>query len=94
MTEKLDEIRRRALDRIDRAEKVFKWAIVGAALLEGALFLVLIYLTDFSDPLHLLIFFGLMLVYNTLAVGLIALGAQVGKSEARILKAVELMGSD
>ena len=88
----LDDIRRKALDRVDQAQRRFRAAILAMAGVEALLLAVVLYLMDFSDRLHLLVFFCAMLVYLTVLAALLALGAYVGKVEARILKAVEAGG--
>ncbi|HYN22772.1 MAG TPA: hypothetical protein VE078_17560 [Thermoanaerobaculia bacterium] len=86
----LDEIRRRTLDRVDQAHKRFLMVVIAAAVLELALLLAVFYVTDFSDPVHRVVFVCTMLVYLMLCMAVMALGAWFGKVEARILKAIEL----
>ena len=89
-TQKLDEIRRRALDRVDLAQRRFRYMVMAAAVLEALLLLFVLYVTDFSDPVHRVVFACTMLVYFMMFMALFALGTYFGKIEARILKAIEL----
>ena len=88
----LDEIRRKALDRVDQAQRRFRYAVAAVAAVEGLLLLTVLTLIDFSDRLQLLVFLCSFLVYTTLLVALFALGAYIVMVEARILKALELGG--
>jgi hypothetical protein len=86
----LDEIRRRALDRIDLAQRRFQSMIAAAGVVEALLLLFVFVVTDFSDPVHRVVFACTMLVYLMLVMALFALGTFLGKIEACILKAIEL----
>lgn len=86
----LDQIRRVALDRVDLAQRRFRYIVMTAAVLEALLLLLVFYVTDFSDPVHRVVFACTMLVYFMLVMTLFALGTYISKIEARILKAIEL----
>ena len=88
--QRLDDVRRKALDRVDKSKKAAIGFLVGAGVLEGAALLAIFFLIDFSDTLHLLIFFCATLVYAPLALGLAALKAYIDLSTQRVLHAVEL----
>ncbi len=93
MSEKinLDQVRGEALERINRSERNFKLALIGAATLE-ALFLGAFLLTaDFSNRLHVLLLIATVGSYSVLVLGLVALGAHVNRGILRILKALELL---
>lgn len=87
----LDEIRREALNRVDRSERSQRWWIAVAAAIEAACLLTFISLADFSNRLHLLLFIGAILVYGTLAMGILALGAFTQSWCVRILAALQLL---
>lgn len=91
-TERLDEMRAEALRRVDRAERDFKMLFVGAAIVEGLALAGFFLLMDFKDPLHRLLLVHAVLIYGTLAIGLVALGAYVRKNALRVLQAVEALG--
>ena len=88
----VDRIRRTALDQLDKKEKASWWLHVAAAVVEGTGLVLYLWLMDFSDRLHWLIFIAACLVYGTLALGLFALGAEVRASVQRILRAIEEVG--
>lgn len=81
----LDAIRSKALDEMDRAQRSFKAALFGAALFEAFFLVAVLLVADFRNNLHLLILFGVGLVYMPIVLGLIALGAWVNRCTLRIL---------
>ena len=86
----LDRVRAAALARIDRTERNFKLAFLGAALLESAFFISFLLLADLTNRLHLLLLIATVGCYSILALGMFALGAHFNRGLARVLKAVEL----
>ena len=90
-TTRLDAIRAAALDRVAKRERAFKLAILGAGVVEGGMLLTFLLLADLSNRLHLLLLVSAVLVYSTLALGLVALGAHVNRVGERLLMAVELL---
>ena len=91
---RLDAIRAAALDRVEKRERAFKLAFVGAALMEGAMLAAFLVLADLSNRLHVLLLVSAVLVYSTLALGLVALGIHVSRVGERLLMAVELLAGD
>lgn len=89
-TSNLDDTRRKALDRIDSAATRFRMLLIVAAVVELALLLFVLYVTDFKNPDHLVVFACTALVYIMMFLALVVFGAWLGKMEARILKAIEL----
>lgn len=89
-TPNLDETRRKALDRIDQASKRFRMLVMVTAVVELALILFVLYVTDFKNPDHLVVFACTLLVYIMMFMALVVFGAWLGKAEARILKAIEV----
>lgn len=86
----LDRIRRAALDQVDKARRAVIAFFVVAGVLEGIFLVLVLVTTDFADPTHRLILFAACLVYLTLGVGLLALGAYVRLNALRVIQAVEL----
>ena len=86
----LDAVRTAALARIDRSERNLKIAFIGAALVESAFVLSFLLLADFSNRLHVLLLISTVSCYTIVVLGLVALGAHINRSVARVLKAVEL----
>jgi hypothetical protein len=84
--------RRNALDRFDRygSERTFQlvW------LLLGALFMVFtwgfVQLADFSNRVHVLIFWSLLSTYVPMVIGLALLWGHVNRSTRLVLKAIDL----
>jgi hypothetical protein len=89
---RLDEIRESVLDRMERAERNVRYAIIGAAIAEMALFVAAFALIDWHNHTEKVIFVCSVLSYTTIALGLIALGAHVSRSAARILGAMDIAG--
>lgn len=85
----IDAARRAALDQIDKSERARKRAVAVAGAIEAVLLVAILITADFGDPLHRLIFFSACLVYGTLGIGLVALGAHVNVSLHRVLRAIE-----
>ena len=80
-----------ALDRLDRANRRVTMVIVGAAIVEVGLLLLVLQNIDFGDSLHRRVFLLAMLTYFTLGLGLVALGAHVTRVQERLLNALELL---
>ena len=89
----LDTVRAAALARIDRSERNFKLAFIGAAIVESLFVLTFLLLADFSNRLHVLLLISTVSGYTIVVLGLVALGAHVNRGIARVLKAVELLPS-
>ncbi len=90
----LNNIRRTALDQVDRRDKATFWTLVAAGLVEGTGLILYLVLMDFSNRLHWLIFIAACMVYGTLALGLFALSSEVKASVQRILRAIEEIDRD
>jgi hypothetical protein len=87
----LDEVRAAAIARIDRSERNFKLAFIGAGVVESAFILSFILLADLSNRMHLLLLISTVSCYSIVVLGLFALGAHINRGIARVLKAVELL---
>ena len=86
----LDQVRAAALARIDRSERNFKLAFLGAVIVESAFIVSFLFLADLSNRLHLLLLISTVSCYSIVVLGLVALGAHLNRVIARVLKAVEL----
>ena len=93
MSEKvnLDEVRAAALTRIDRSERNFKLAFIGAGIVESLFVVSFLLLADLTNRIHLLLLISTVSCYSIIVLGLMALGAHINRSVARVLKAVELL---
>lgn len=89
MSKSVDAIRQSVLDRMEKQARAVTIAIVGAAVLEALLLLIVFLITDWTDRTHRLIVVLSMLSYMVLALGLIALGAHVSRSVGRIVAVLE-----
>jgi hypothetical protein len=89
-TVKLDRVRAAALARIDRSERNFKLAFIGAVIVETAFIVSFLLLADFSNRLHLLLLISTVSCYSIVVLGLVALGAHVNRGIARVLKGLEI----
>ena len=86
----LDSVRAAALARIERSERNFKLAFIGAVMVESAFIASFLLLADFSNRLHVLLLISTVSCYSIVVLGLVALGTHINRGIARILKAVEL----
>lgn len=80
---------RKALDRIERAQRLFQWALSGALILEALLIAVLVLLVDFSDRLQALVFVATIGGYTLMTLGLIILACHLDRT---VLRASQLSG--
>ncbi len=87
--EKLDEIRHKALEQIEKKERSLKFGIAGIAFYEGILLLLFVLNADWGDKLHQLLFISTLLIYGTLGLGIVALGVFQNIGTLRILKSIE-----
>jgi hypothetical protein len=85
----LDNIRQGVLDRMERGDRLVKSAIIAAAVVEGLLLAVAVFLADWSNPLHRLVFILSILTYSVVACGLVALAGHISRSVGRVLIAME-----
>lgn len=88
---KLDEVRAAALARVDRSERNFKLAFIGAGFVEVLFIVSFILLADLSNRLHLLLLISTVSCYSIVVLGLFALGAHINRGLSRLLKAAELL---
>ncbi len=94
MSEKINEIRGNTLNLIERNERSYKFAFIGAAFVELLFFVAFLLLADFSNRVHVLLLITTIAVYTILAFGLIALGLHVNRNTLRVLNAIELIEKD
>ena len=87
----LDEVRAEAIARIDRSDRYYKLAFIGAGAVESAFILSFILLADLSNRMHLLLLISTVSCYSIVVLGLFALGAHINRSITRVLKAIEFL---
>jgi hypothetical protein len=85
-----DSARRNALDRIDRAERRFLLCLIPLTAVEILFLWGFIQLAEFSNRVHVLIFWSTVTTYTVLLVGLAMLWAHVSRSTRLVLKAIDL----
>ena len=90
----LDQLRNNTLRRIERNERNFKLALLGAAAWEMLLLIGFLLGMERGNRLHLLILIATVGSYTVIVLGLVALGVYLNGGNLRILKAVELLKSD
>ena len=88
----VNQVRKTALDRIDRSERHYKIAFFGAAVIEALVLAGFLLLADLSNRMHVLLLIATVATYTILAFGLLALGIHVTRNTLRVLVAVELLG--
>jgi hypothetical protein len=86
--DRLDDVRHSVLDRMERAERMVRLALFGAALAELALFAIALVMVDWHDRIERLLFLFSVITYTIIALGLAALGAHVSRSVGRVLAAI------
>lgn len=89
--QKLDEIRAAALTRVNRSERNFKLAFIGAAIVESMFIVLFLLVADLSNRMHLLLLIATVSSYTIVVLGLVALGAYVNRSVLRVLTAIEAL---
>lgn len=85
----LNEIRSRALARIDKSERNFKLGIITFAVLDSLFVVVFMFIMDWSNKLHQLLFIATGGFYLLIILGLIVLGLHVRRDTQLVLKAID-----
>lgn len=88
---RLNEIRGKALDRVEKSERYLKLGIIAFLILDTAFFIVFLLVMDFSNKLHVLIFMASGGFYLLLLIGLIVLGLLVRRDTQLVLRAIDLL---
>ena len=86
----LDDARHAALEHIRRSERRAKLFVRAAGTIELLLFVGIMFVIDFSNSTHLLIFLCACLAYGPLAFGMASLRSQFDASTQRLLRGIEL----
>jgi len=82
--------RRNALDRIDRSERRFYLFVILLVAVEMLFLWGFVRLAEFSNPVHVLIFWSTVSTYTLLMFGLAILWSHVSRSTRLVLKAIDL----
>lgn len=83
------DITTRALDRIERNQRLFRLTMVGALMLEATLIAALVLLVDFTDRTQALVFVSSIGGYTLMTLGFVMLAVYL---ERMLLRAVQLAG--
>ena len=81
---------RNALDRIDRSERRFRLFVILLVAVEMLFLWGFVRLAEFSNPVHVLIFWSAVSTYTLLMFGLAILWGHVSRSTRLVLKAIDL----
>jgi hypothetical protein len=93
-SEQIDQVRRAALDRIEKGERAIKLAVLAGGALEAAFLVAFLLLADLSDRLHLLLGLSTVATYSLVAMAIVALGAHVNRCTGRVLQAIDTLARD
>ena len=91
MSPTVDDIREGTLRRMERHANTVRITILGAAAVEGLMLVLALWLIDWSNRTHLLVFVMSVLGYTIVVLGLFALGAHVSRASSRIVAVLETM---
>src|SRR5262245_14238201 len=84
----LDRVRTAALERIEQAERRYKFGIVFVAAFEAVFGVAFLLLMDFQERLHWLILLAACLTYGIVIIGVVNLGKYVNSAKQTILRAI------
>ena len=87
--ERLDRMREGVLDRMESSQRLVRFGLGAAALLEAAMLIACILLVDWGDRTQLLLFVIFILSYFIIMLGMVTLAAHVTNVAGRILAALE-----
>ncbi len=90
MTEHSADAARKALDRVDRAERRFYLLAILVAALELLFLWGFVQLAEFSNRVHVLIFWSTVSTFTMFVIGLAILWNHVSRTARLILQAVDL----
>lgn len=90
--DRLDAVRAEVLERVDRAERNYRYAFFAAVALEGMFLAAFLLLANLHDRTHVLILLGTVTSYSVVALGLVALGAHMNRATLRVLQAIQAVG--
>ena len=85
----LDTVRQTVLDRMERSDRLMRYALILAALVEVVLLFTALRLLDWHDRVDRLLLVLFLLNYMVLSLGLIALAGHVSRSIGRVLLAMD-----
>ena len=87
----VDAIREGVIRRMERQAQTIRFVMLGAAAVEALMLGLALYLIDWQQRTHVLLFVFSVLGYTIIVLGLVALGAHVSRASNRIVAALETM---
>ncbi len=94
MENKINTIRENTLSQIEKTERNYKFAFLGAAIIELLFIVAFLLLADFSNRTHIILLLMTIVIYTMVGFGLIALGLHINRNTLRILQAIQLSNDD
>ena len=82
--------RQKALDRIDRSERSFVLVVILLAALEVLFLWGFVQLAEFSNRVHVLIFWSIISTYAVVVICLAMLWGHISQNTRLVLKAIDL----
>jgi len=86
-----DDIRTGVLKRMEHHATVVRVATLGAAAVEALMLGLALWLIDWKDRTHILMFVMAVLGYTIVVLGLVALGAHVSRACNRVVAVIETL---
>ena len=87
--ERLDRLREGVLDRMESAQRLVRFGLGAAALLEAAMLIACILLVDWGERTQVLLFVIFILSYFIVMLGMVTLAGHITSTAGRILAALE-----
>ena len=87
----VDAVREGVIRRMERQAQTIRFVMLGAAAVEALMLGLALYLIDWQQRTHVLLFVFSVLGYTIIVLGLVALGAHVSRASNRIVAALETM---
>ena len=87
----IDDIREGALNRVERQAAMVRIAILGGVAVEALAIGLALWLVDWNDRTHVLIFVMGVLGYTIIVLALAALAAHVSRASNRIVAVLEAL---
>ena len=85
----VDAIREGVLRRMERQATIVRVAMLGAGAVEALMLGLALWLIDWRDRTHILMFVMGVLGYTIVVLGLVALGAHVSRACNRVVAVIE-----
>ena len=87
----VDAIREGVIRRMEQQAQTIRFIMLGAAGVEAIMLGLALYLVDWQQRTHVLLFVFSVLGYTIIVLGLVALGAHVSRTANRIVAALETL---